>query len=66
MAYQILAYALEAMTNKTFEESFNSALLDPLGLNHTTLEAPKDDSNAVIPGNKTASWWDRTMADASP
>ncbi|KAH8665353.1 beta-lactamase/transpeptidase-like protein [Ilyonectria robusta] len=66
MAYQILAYALEAMTNKTFEESFNSALLGPLGLNNTTLEAPKDDSNAVIPGNKTISWWDRTMADASP
>ncbi|KAK7420246.1 hypothetical protein QQX98_002901 [Neonectria punicea] len=66
IAYQILAYALEAMTNKTFDESFSSSLLNPLGLNHTTLEAPKDDSNAVIPGNKTTSWWDLTLAGASP
>ncbi|KPM42353.1 hypothetical protein AK830_g4180 [Neonectria ditissima] len=66
MAYQILAYALEAMTNKTFEESFSASLLDPLGLHRTTLEAPKNDSNAVIPGNKTSSWWDLRLGGASP
>ncbi|UPL02815.1 hypothetical protein LCI18_013749 [Fusarium solani-melongenae] len=65
-AFQILGYALEAMTNKTFEQSLHSSLLEPLGLDRTSLEAPKNRSNAVIPGNETTSWWDMTLAGASP
>ncbi|KAM0421267.1 hypothetical protein ACHAPT_010989 [Fusarium lateritium] len=65
-AFQILGYALEAMTNKTFEESLDLSLLKPLGLDRTSLEAPKNKSNAVIPGNETTSWWDLTLAGASP
>ncbi|WAO97383.1 Beta-lactamase domain-containing protein [Fusarium falciforme] len=56
----------ETMTNKTFEESLHSSLLEPLGLDRTSLEAPKNKSNAVIPGNETTSWWDMTLAGASP
>jgi CubicO group peptidase (beta-lactamase class C family) len=66
LAFQILGYALEAMTNKTFEQSLHSSLLEPLGLDRTSLEAPKNKSNAVIPGNETTSWWDLTLAGASP
>ncbi|RMJ19119.1 hypothetical protein CDV36_001176 [Fusarium kuroshium] len=66
LAFQILGYVLEAMTNKTFEESLHSSLLEPLGLGRTSLEAPKNKSNAAIPGNETASWWDLTLAGASP
>ncbi|KAM5349515.1 hypothetical protein ACJ41O_006020 [Fusarium nematophilum] len=66
MAYQILAYALEAMTNRTFEESLYSSLLDPLGMNRTTLEAPEDKTNAVIPGNEDTSGWNLKMSDSSP
>ncbi|KAH7140218.1 beta-lactamase/transpeptidase-like protein [Dactylonectria estremocensis] len=65
-AFQVLAYALEAMTNKTFEESLHSSLLKPLGLSRTSLEAPQNKSNAVIPGNETTSWWDIEMDGASP
>ncbi|KAH7166429.1 beta-lactamase/transpeptidase-like protein [Dactylonectria macrodidyma] len=65
-AFQILAYALETMTNKTFEASLQSSLLKPLGLSRTSLEAPKNKSNAVIPGNETTSWWDIEMDGASP
>jgi CubicO group peptidase (beta-lactamase class C family) len=54
------------MTNKTFEQSLHSSLLEPLGLDRTSLEAPKNKSNAVIPGNETTSWWDLTLAGASP
>ncbi|RSL45773.1 hypothetical protein CEP54_014139 [Fusarium duplospermum] len=53
------------MTNKTFEESLHSSLFEPLGLDRTSLEAPKNKSNAAIPGNETASWWDVTLAGAS-
>lgn len=66
LAYQILAYALEAMTGKSFEESLQSSLLDPLGLERTSLEAPKSNDNAVIPENEALSWWNVSTAGASP
>ncbi|KAF5675557.1 beta-lactamase-like 1 [Fusarium heterosporum] len=65
LAYQILAYALEEMTGKSFEKSFRSSLLSPLSMNRTTLECPKDKENAVIPENDLLSWWNITTGDAS-
>ncbi|KAF4995730.1 hypothetical protein FGRMN_4937 [Fusarium graminum] len=65
LAYQILAYALEGMTGKPFEESFKSSLLSRLSMNRTTLEYPKDKVNAVIPENDLQSWWNLTTGDAS-
>jgi CubicO group peptidase (beta-lactamase class C family) len=66
MAYQILAYALEGMTGKSFEKSIKSSLLDPLRMKRTTLEAPKNKKNAMIPENELLSWWNLTTGDASP
>ncbi|KLO95164.1 uncharacterized protein Y057_7683 [Fusarium fujikuroi] len=40
VAYQILAYALEGMTGKSFSKSFRSSLLNPLSMRRTSLEAP--------------------------
>ncbi|KAF5642049.1 beta-lactamase-like 1 [Fusarium sp. NRRL 52700] len=66
VAYQILAYALEGMTKKPFNKSFQSSLLDPLSMKRTSLEAPKSKENAMIPENEQLSSWNMTMADASP
>lgn len=66
MAYQILAYALERMTGKSFEKSIKSSLLSPLSMRRTTLEAPKDKKNAMIPENELVSSWNMTLGDATP
>ncbi|KAF4498928.1 beta-lactamase-like 1 [Fusarium agapanthi] len=66
VAYQILAYALEGMTRKPFNKSFQSSLLDPLSMKRTSLEAPKSKENAMIPENEQISWWNITTADGSP
>jgi CubicO group peptidase (beta-lactamase class C family) len=66
LAYQILAYALEGMTGKSFEKSLKSSLLGPLSMKRTTLEAPKDKKNAMIPENELLSTWNVTLGDASP
>lgn len=66
MAYQILAYALESMTGKSFEKSIKSSLLSPLSMKRTTLEAPKDKKNAMIPENELVSSWNMTLGDATP
>ncbi|KAF5252026.1 hypothetical protein FANTH_2980 [Fusarium anthophilum] len=66
VAYQILAYALEGMTRKPFNKSFQSSLLDPLSMRRTSLEAPKSKENAMIPENEELSWWNITTADGSP
>ncbi|RGP66569.1 beta-lactamase-like 1 [Fusarium longipes] len=66
VAFQILAYALEGMTRKSFKESFQSCLLGPLSMSRTGLEAPKSKHNAIIPENEQLSWWNVTTADGSP
>ncbi|KAF4439596.1 beta-lactamase-like 1 [Fusarium acutatum] len=66
VAYQILAYALEGMTRKPFNKSFQSSLLDPLSMKRTSLEAPKSKENAMIPENEQLSWWNIITADGSP
>ena len=66
LAYQILAYALEGMTGKTFEKSLQSSLLKPLSMKRTSLEAPKGKTNAIIPENELRSGWNVTWGDGSP
>lgn len=66
LAYQILAYALEAMTGKSFERSLKSSLLNPLSMKRTSLEAPKSKKNAMIPDGEISSSWALTFGDASP
>ncbi|KIX01720.1 uncharacterized protein Z518_09446 [Rhinocladiella mackenziei CBS 650.93] len=66
IAYQILAYAVEGMTNRTFKDSLQSSILDPLGLKRTSLEAPPKKDNVVIPEGEDLSWWSVTTGGASP
>ncbi|RSL85883.1 hypothetical protein CEP51_003100 [Fusarium floridanum] len=64
-AFQILAYALEAMTNKTFSKVFESSIVRPLHLNATYLSTPPitDNLNAIIPGDEIESGWRIDVGD---
>ncbi|KAF4448678.1 putative beta-lactamase-like 1 [Fusarium austroafricanum] len=66
LAYQILSYALEGMTGKSFQKSLQSSLLDPLHMKRTTMEAPKSKKNTMIPENEQLSTWNMTLGDTSP
>lgn len=58
-AFQILAYALEGITNKTFAQVFEESLVRPLNLTRTSatpLEATEG-LNLIIPENEIDSWW---------
>ncbi|KIN00494.1 hypothetical protein OIDMADRAFT_104394 [Oidiodendron maius Zn] len=65
-AFQILSYALEGMTNKSFADSFNSALVQPLNLSRTFLNSPPNNIDAIIPGNELTSLWGFDIGDESP
>ncbi|KAJ4350283.1 uncharacterized protein N0V89_008904 [Didymosphaeria variabile] len=50
VAFQILTYAIEAMTNQSFADVFQSALVGPLGLNGTYLTMPPGDGTSSANG----------------
>ncbi|KAL1837605.1 hypothetical protein VTJ49DRAFT_3623 [Mycothermus thermophilus] len=63
--YQILAYALEAIKGKSFEELMNESIIRPLGLEHTYYRnAPA--SEGIIPGDRADSGWDYQLGDENP
>ncbi|KAJ4256878.1 hypothetical protein NW762_008974 [Fusarium torreyae] len=66
-AFQILAYALEGITNKTFPQVFNEYIQKRLRLNATYLSTPPDsaDLNAIIPGDVNESRWNVDVGDTT-
>ncbi|KAL7629769.1 hypothetical protein AAE478_001292 [Parahypoxylon ruwenzoriense] len=56
VAFQLLGYALETITGKTFQTIVEDTVIKPLGLNHTFLRAPKD-SLGIIPGDHVETGW---------
>ncbi|KAL2270730.1 hypothetical protein VTJ83DRAFT_101 [Remersonia thermophila] len=63
--YQILAYALEAIKGKSFEEMMHESIFRPLGLKHTYYRnAPA--SEGIIPGERAESGWDYQLGDENP
>jgi hypothetical protein len=58
IAFSVLGLVVEAVSNSTFHEVLDNSLLTPLNLSRTTMSAPEDLTNAVIPGNATTSGWD--------
>ncbi|KAK1752774.1 D-alanyl-D-alanine-carboxypeptidase/endopeptidase AmpH [Echria macrotheca] len=63
--FQILAYALESITGKSFESTMNDRVLKPLGLKHTYLSnAPA--SEGIIPGSREDASWDFQLGDEDP
>ncbi|KAF2731271.1 beta-lactamase/transpeptidase-like protein, partial [Polyplosphaeria fusca] len=52
----LLAYALESLTGKSYEQTLQSVLIEPLKLSGTSYSKP-DDSKGVIPYNSSTSLW---------
>lgn len=67
VAWQVLAYAIEGMTNKTFAEHLEASLTRPLNLTGTFLSPPPRTTtlNAIIPGNEIESWWALDAGDGT-
>lgn len=65
-AFQILGYVVESITGKPFETTLSTKILEPLGINQTTLSTPKTSTSGVIPINKTASGWSSNYGDEAP
>ncbi|KAJ5391882.1 Beta-lactamase-like protein [Penicillium cosmopolitanum] len=57
MAFQLLGYIIERRTGQSFKRVLKHQILDPLELNDTSVFAPLDTQNAVIPVNQKASGW---------
>lgn len=65
VGYQILAYALEAITGgKKFANMVKSDVIDKLGLEHTYYEKPPDDLGVIVKGQETG--WTYSLGEASP
>ncbi|KAI1099668.1 beta-lactamase/transpeptidase-like protein [Jackrogersella minutella] len=56
VAFQLLGYALETITGKTFQTLLDETVIKPLGLNNTFLRAPED-SRGIIPGDHDTTGW---------
>ncbi|KAF2187150.1 beta-lactamase/transpeptidase-like protein [Zopfia rhizophila CBS 207.26] len=63
-AFMILAYALESITGKSYNDILKSTLVKPLGLTGTSTTKP-DDSRGAIPINTTVSSWNRDFGDGA-
>ncbi|XDG09870.1 hypothetical protein ABKA04_009485 [Annulohypoxylon sp. FPYF3050] len=56
VAFQLLGYALETITGRTFQTLLDETVIKPLGLNNTFLRAPED-SRGIIPGDHDTTGW---------
>ncbi|KAI1341103.1 beta-lactamase/transpeptidase-like protein [Xylariaceae sp. FL0016] len=65
VGFTLLGYALEEMTGKPFQQSFQEKIVDPLGLNRTFYSTPND-TVGVIPGNRYLTTWAFDMGNESP
>lgn len=65
-AFQILGYALEHITGKSFPSMLEDGILDPLGMTSSSLLAPEDYTDGVIPVDESTSGWAETIGDGSP
>jgi CubicO group peptidase (beta-lactamase class C family) len=66
VAFQILSYALEAITGKTFPAMLKTNIIKALDLNDTTFTRPLNDSNCIIPGDTSTTMWDFDLGELSP
>ncbi|KAJ8126566.1 hypothetical protein O1611_g7073 [Lasiodiplodia mahajangana] len=65
IGYVLLGYALEKMTGRPFQQSFEDKLVKPLNLTHTFYTTPND-SLGVIPGGRYLTTWAFNMGNESP
>ncbi|TVY68709.1 Beta-lactamase-like protein sdnR [Lachnellula suecica] len=65
VAYQILGYALQTITGKTFESMLTSSVLTPLGLSNTFYNAPTE-TRGIIPGTVKSTNWYYSLGEENP
>jgi CubicO group peptidase (beta-lactamase class C family) len=65
-AYQLLGYALENITNKSFESLLDQSIFKPLNMTRSSLLVPSDPSEGVIPVNETTSGWAMDGGEEAP
>ncbi|KAI1099077.1 beta-lactamase/transpeptidase-like protein [Jackrogersella minutella] len=56
MGYQILAYALEAITQKQYAQMLQTDVIDKLNLSHTFYQKPDDDALGIILDGHEDDW----------
>ncbi|KAF2103616.1 beta-lactamase/transpeptidase-like protein [Rhizodiscina lignyota] len=66
VAFQLLGYAIESVTGRSFNDVLTTEVLKPLGASSTSLALPRNYTNAIIPFNATVSGWDADAADEGP
>lgn len=64
-AFQILAYALEEMAGRDYQDLLKHDLLNPLNLKRTFYNTP-DISLGVIPNSGGQQYWNFVMGDEAP
>lgn len=62
-AYQILTYALEAITNRTMSDMITDDVFCHLGMEDSSY-ALKANSSGIIPNNTSSSFWNVPLGDA--
>lgn len=65
LAYQILSYALENITGRSFQDMFETYLVEAHNLRSTTYSIPQNASNSIIPINATLSSYNLDLLDGS-
>ncbi|KAL6880768.1 beta-lactamase/transpeptidase-like protein [Trichoderma novae-zelandiae] len=60
-AYRILAYVLEAITGKSYEEVVKNEIFQPLGMKHSSVLPPSGKGKGVIPDGDAG--WSREYGD---
>lgn len=64
IGFVLLSYVAERITGRDFKALVTDAVLTPLNLTHTFVEAP-DDSLGIIPGTVSATKWGYGLAEES-
>ncbi|KAI9039315.1 serine hydrolase domain-containing protein [Aspergillus affinis] len=64
-AFRILGYALEKMTNTSYENLLTRHLIKPLNLTHSSCSAP-DAKHGLIPGDTMTSFWGVNAGEDTP
>lgn len=57
VGFQLLAFALEEITGRSFDNMVNESMLDVLNMKSTTLGTPDSTTAGVISVNETISGW---------
>ncbi|PYH85462.1 beta-lactamase/transpeptidase-like protein [Aspergillus uvarum CBS 121591] len=64
-AFQIIGYALEAMTGQSYQTVLSQDLIRPLNLTRSSYNKPAD-RLGIIPGDVETTWWAYSLGDETP